>query len=324
MRLFDDIDPIWFASGFAAVAAILVVEALFLIVFKGDSYRDRINRRLSVLSDTPNREEALVLLRRERGLTGEGFYMVPVKAFNRLVLQSGVRIGIYRVVGLMAAAGVVGGSAAALWKGSLVLGLLAAVFFGLGLPLFVLRWIRKRRMNKFGAQFPDAIDIIVRSLKAGHPVPVAISMVAREMADPVGTEFGMLADEVTYGSDLETAMRNLLFRVGQDDLPLFVTAVSIQGSTGGNLSEILSNLSRVIRERFKMRRKIRALSSEGRFSALALSAMPVFFFSIVNLASPEYYGGIIHLKITQICLGIAGGWMLFGNLIMKKMINFKV
>jgi len=149
-------------------------------------------------------------------------------------------------------------------------------------------------------------------------------MVAREMGDPVGTEFGMLADEVTYGSDLETAMRNLLFRVGQDDLPLFVTAVSIQGSTGGNLSEILSNLSRVIRERFKMRRKIRALSSEGRFSALALSAMPVLFFGIVNIASPEYYGGIIHLQITQVCLGIAGGWMLFGNLIMKNMINFKV
>ena len=95
-------------------------------------------------------------------------------------------------------------------------------------------FMRKRRQKTFGAQFPDALDIIVRSLRAGHPVPVAIAMVAREMPDPIGTEFGIVADEITYGADLETAMRNLYFRVGQDDLPLFVTAVAIQSSTGGN------------------------------------------------------------------------------------------
>ena len=98
------------------------------------------------------------------------------------------------------------------------------------------------------------------------------------MPDPIGTEFGIAADEITYGADVETAMRNLYFRVGQEDLPLFVTAVAIQGSTGGNLSEILSNLSGVIRQRFKMRRKIRALAAEGRFSALFLSALPVAVF----------------------------------------------
>ena len=188
----------------------------------------------------------------------------------------------------------------------------------------MLRWLRNRRHNKFAAQFPDAIDIIVRSLKAGHPVPIAIAMVAREMGDPVGTEFGMLADEITYGSDLETAMRSLMFRVGQEDLPLFVTAVAIQGSTGGNLSEILSNLSKVIRERFKRRRKIRALSSEGRFSALALSAMPVLFFGAVSLTNPGFYGEIIHIQITKIVLGGAVTWMVIGNLIMKKMINFRI
>ena len=111
------------------------------------------------------------------------------------------------------------------------------------LPFCALLFMRKRRHGKFAAQFPDAMDIIVRSLRAGHPVPVAVALVAQEMPDPIGTEFGIAADEVTYGADVETAMRNLYFRVGQEDLPLFVTAVSIQGSTGGNLSEILSNLS---------------------------------------------------------------------------------
>ena len=95
------------------------------------------------------------------------------------------------------------------------------------------------------------------------------------MKDPIGSEFGIVADEITYGADLETALRNLYFRIGQDDLPLFVTAVAIQGSTGGNLGEILENLSGVIRQRFKMRRKIRALAAEGRASAIILSSLPI-------------------------------------------------
>ncbi len=136
------------------------------------------------------------------------------------------------------------------------------------LPYLVLRMLRSRRQKKFGAQFPDALDIIVRSLRAGHPVPIAITMVGREMADPIGSEFGIVSDEITYGADLEAAMRNLYARIGSDDLPLFVTAVAIQGSTGGNLGEILEGLSGVIRQRFKMRRKIRALAAEARASAI--------------------------------------------------------
>ena len=147
----------------------------------------------------------------------------------------------------------------------------------------MLRVLRGRRQKKFGAQFPDALDIIVRSLRAGHPVPIAITMVAREMPDPIGSEFGIVADEITYGADLETAMRNLYFRIGQDDLPLFVTAVAIQGSTGGNLGEILENLSGVIRQRFKMRRKIRALAAEGRASAMILSALPIVMFLVIQV-----------------------------------------
>ena len=120
---------------------------------------------------------------------------------------------------------------------------MAALFAACVLPFVVLKFLRARRQKKFAAQFPDAIDIIVRSLRAGHPVPIAINMVARELPDPIGSEFGTVTDEITYGADLETAMRNLYFRVGTDDLPLFVTAVAIQGSTGGNLGEILENLS---------------------------------------------------------------------------------
>ena len=151
-----------------------------------------------------------------------------------------------------------------------------------------------------------------------------MSMVAREMADPVGSEFGTVVDEITYGADLETAMRNLFYRVGTDDLPLFVTAVAIQGSTGGNLGEILANLSRVIRERFKMRRKIRALAAEGRASALILSSLPIGMFLMVQMVVPNFYGSIWNVDLTKIVLAIAISWMLVGNLIMWRMVNFRI
>jgi tight adherence protein B len=188
----------------------------------------------------------------------------------------------------------------------------------------VLATLRRRRHKKFGSQFPDALDIIVRSLRAGHPVPVAIAMVGREMPDPVGTEFGTASDEITYGADLETAMRNLYFRVGQQDLPLFVTAVAIQSSTGGRLSEILEDLSGVIRLRFKLRRKVKALAAEGKFSALILSVVPLLLFMILNAVAPDFYRSVWHHDATKVGLAAAGVWMIFGNLVMFRMVNFKI
>jgi tight adherence protein B len=184
--------------------------------------------------------------------------------------------------------------------------------------------MRSRRQKKFSAQFPDGIDIIVRSLRAGHPVPIAISMVSKEMTDPIGTEFGIVSDELTYGSDLEMAMRNLYYRIGTDDLPLFVTAVAIQRSTGGNLGEILENLSSVIRQRFKMRRKIRALAAEGRASALILSSLPIGMFAVIQFLVPNFYASVWNEDLTKICLTLAGCWMGVGNFIMYRMVNFRI
>jgi tight adherence protein B len=144
------------------------------------------------------------------------------------------------------------------------------------------------------------------------------------MKDPIGSEFGIIADEITYGADLESGLRNLYFRVGQDDLPLFVTAVAIQGTTGGNLGEILQNLSTVIRERFKMRRKIRALAAEARASALILSSLPIVMFGVVQILTPEFYASVWDEDITKKALALAGCWMGVGNFIMYRMVNFRV
>jgi len=319
-----DLDPIYLVWLFVAVSAGLTAEAVYLLAFSAASYRSKINRRLMLSKDRTDRESVLIELRRERGLTSGGHYRLGLIALNRLILQSGLTIGFARLFIIIAIAAVAVFAGTMLVRGSLLEAALAALFSATALPYLVLRMLRARRQKKFGAQFPDALDIIVRSLRAGHPVPIAIAMVGREMPDPIGSEFGMVSDEVTYGADLETAMRNLYGRIGSDDLPLFVTAVAIQGSTGGNLGEILENLSGVIRQRFKMRRKIRALAAEGRASALILSALPIGMFLVIQVIAPEFYGSVWQEHLTKVLLFSAAGWMSIGNLIMFKMVNFKI
>jgi tight adherence protein B len=317
-------DSIYLVYLLVGVSAALFAEGAYLLFFSARAYRKNVNRRLRLMADEPNRENLLIQLRRERGLTAGGDFRLPLVALNRLIVQSGISIGLSRVALFAAVAAVLAFGGTFFVRGNLLDSFLAAVFCGLILPLLVLHLLRNRRQKAFGAQFPDALDIIVRSLRAGHPVPIAITMVARELSDPIGSEFGIVSDEITYGADLESAMRNLYFRVGQDDLPLFVTAVAIQGTTGGNLGEILENLSSVIRQRFKMRRKIRALAAEGRISALILSSLPIIMFLIVQLIAPNFYGSVWNEDITKIILACAGAWMALGNFIMYQMVNFRI
>jgi tight adherence protein B len=319
-----DFNPIYLVWLFVAVSAGLAFEAVYLLFFSATSYRTTINRRLALSKDRTDREAVLIELRRERGLTSGGNYQLGLIAFNRLILQSGLTMGIPRFFIVVGTVSVVAFGLTMIFQSDIVEAVGVLLFCSTVLPFFVLRFMRSRRQKKFAAQFPDSLDIIVRSLRAGHPVPIAVNMVGREMGDPIGTEFGIVTDEVTYGADLETAMRNLYARIGSDDLPLFVTAVAIQGSTGGNLGEILGNLSGVIRDRFKMRRKIRALAAEGRASAMILSALPIALFIVIQFITPEFYAAVWHEHLTKVMLTGAAVWMLIGNFIMFKMVNFKI
>ena len=318
-----DFDPVYVIYLLVGLSMALLVEGLYLLFFNRASYRKNINRRLRMSGDT-DQQSVLIQLRRERGLTSGGDYKLPVFSLNRLMLQSGLTIGWtkFGLIALLLAAATFSGMLVSQWP--MKQALAGAAGAGLLLPFLALKFMKRRRLRKFDSQFPDAIDIIVRSLRAGHPVPIAISTVARELPDPVGSEFGIVSDEITYGADLETAIRDLYFRVGSEDLPLFVTAVAIQTSTGGNLAEILENLSSVIRQRFKMRRKIKALAAEGRASALILSSLPIGIFLAIHFLTPNYYESVWHEHITKVCLMIAGGWMGIGNLVMYRMVNFRI
>lgn len=303
---------------------LFTIEAIRLLFFSEKSYRESVNHRLRMMREESDREAILLQLRRERGLDGSGGFILPITALNRLIVQSGVRLGLGRIAAMAAMLAVATAATTYGFLGIPAAAGAAGLVAGFGLPLFALSFLRSRRHRKFGEQFPEAIDVIVRSLKAGHPVPVAVGMVAREMPDPIGSEFGMVADEITYGADLESAMRSLHFRVGQADLHLFVTAVAIQTTTGGNLREILQNLATVIRDRIKMRRKVKSVSAEGRSAAMILSALPLIFFALIQFTAPHFYGNIWNTATVQYGLSGAAGWMLVGILIMYKMTQFRI
>ena len=320
--MFEELDPLW-TFYIALIGMVLIVaDTIYLLSTNATAYRRNVNRRLSTFDASGDRRAAIIQLRRERGIGNIGGQLEIGARFARLVLQSGVTMGQGKFIALAVASGAAGFTAGLVWKGVLA-ATGGALLCGVVLPLQALRFLRNRRQSQFTEQLPEALDIIVRSLRAGHPVPAAIKMAAREMADPIGSEFGMAEDEITYGLDIETAMRNMLERVGQEDLPLFVTSVAIQASSGGNLTEILGNLTDVIRMRAKMRRKIRALSAEGRTSAIILSSVPILLFLVINWIAPDFYGKNWGHPWMAWGRGFATFWMALGNLVMRRMINFR-
>jgi len=164
-----------------------------------------------------------------------------------------------------------------------------AVALGFFLPLVYIQFRANRTRRKMEQQFPVALDVFVRGLRAGHPIASALDLLTVEMPDPIGSQFGVVVDEVTYGAELRDALQAMAERWDLDDMRMFVVSLSVQSETGGNLAEILDNLSKVIRERHAMMMKVRALSSEGRMTALMLTILPVFSFTLLFLVNSKFY-----------------------------------
>jgi len=208
------------------------------------------------------------------------------------------------------------------WSGPLRL--LAAGLAAGCLLYAYLRYKRSRRIARFGEQLPDIIDVIVRSLRAGHPLPISLALVAREMPQPAGPEFAAVVDEINYGRSIGEAMELLEKRIGYRELRFLVSSIVIAQQTGGNMAEILARLAQMLRDRFRLTRKVRALSAEGRFSGYALSAMPILLFGLINLVSASYYADFWQSSAKTPVLLVAGVLLLLGNVVIYKMVHFKV
>ncbi len=281
------------------------------------------NIRLKVLARGESPTHALQALKRSRGWDETKKMATLLKWLNTLVVQSGLHIGAYGVYVAMSICAFVT-AITVVWfsRNFLLFGF--GFVIGFALPVGIIILIAKFRRKKAIGQLPDALDVIVRSLRAGHPVPVAVDLVAREMPDPIGSEFGIAGDEITYGTELGTAVQRLSDRIGHTDFDMLAATVRLQARTGGNLAELLANNAHMVRERQKMRLKIKAASSEGRMSALILNIVPIILFIAINVLSPEFYGDVWDNPMIKNGLIVAVIWMVLGNLVIRKMINFRI
>lgn len=204
----------------------------------------------------------------------------------------------------------------------LVLGLAACIT--IALPLMLVKRRKEKRRRRMEEQFPVALDVFTRALRAGHPIAAAIDLLTREMEDPLGSEFGLVADEVAYGAELSTSLMDMAERWNIPDIRMFAVSISLQSETGGNLAEILTNLSGVIRDRHSMYMKVRALSSEGRMSGWVLSVLPVGTFVLLFLANRGFYFEVAGDPI--FIYGFTGLAILYavGVMTIRRMIDLKV
>lgn len=304
---------------------LLIQGAYYLYLSVKGIPEEKVNRRLKMQFGKYSNEQVMSILRREqeKGLVALAKSLLP--KLDKLINQTGMTTSTLQVSLIMASIALV-----ILIVLSFIVGLnimasaLVGLVIGTAVPIFFLKVKAKKRLKTFSNQLPDALDLIVRSLRAGHPINAAMSLVAEEMSDPIGSEFGLAVDEMTYGNDLREALSNLAVRIPHPDLKYMVVTIEIQHATGGNLAEVLTSLSKIMRGRVHMFKRIRSLSAEGRFSAYIVSALPFLVFAGLSILSPTYFLDISDDPLYWPLLIAAFSQLMIGNYIMFKMVNFKV
>ena len=252
----------------------------------------RMERRLRAASAGGHAAQNLSILKQRALSNSEGLQRlllaIPrVQSLDRLIMQSGLAMTVADLLILTLMFATTGLFVPLLLRRSVLLGIGLAVVLG-ALPMLHILRSRAKRMKKLENQLPDAIDLMARAMRAGHAFPTALNMVGDEMAEPIGAEFRTLFDEINYGVKLEDALLNLLSRVPSADLQYFVVALLIQHETGGNLAELLDNISAIVRSRIKLIGEIRTLSAEGKLSAWILSLLPFAAGLVINLTNPGF------------------------------------
>jgi tight adherence protein B len=316
---------------FAQIAfLVLVFAAVFTAaqagigLFTVATQKRKLNARLRVAEKVDGVSALVMELRKQRGLSADGRKGERLKWLSDLIVASGVKYEPRKWIMLSATGGVTVGLCLAILTKMYLLAPLAAVAVGVGAPILWLKHMAKQRAKKLGFQLPQALEIIVRSLEAGHPVPTAVALVGRELDDPLGSEFGMVADEIAYGATLAQGVERMAERCQNPDVDLFAATIRLQAGTGGNLTGLLKLNANTVRERHKMRLKIKAASSEGRASAAILTAAPFIAIGFIMVLSPSFYGDVIHERFVQTGLVVLGFWMFVGNMVMRRMIDMRI
>ena len=312
--------------GVIFVAVLALVEGIYLTVFgKSISLNSRVNRRLDMLEKGTRREQVLEQLRKEmhQHMDAKGLPLYSLLAEKAqkaniaftpkqiMMLMAGLSVVAY--VGLS-----VGTSA------GLGVRILLGIAMGIGGVYVWINGKAKKRMSMFEEQLPDAVELMVRSLRVGHPFSSAIQIVAKEVPDPLGTEMGVIADEAAYGRDMGEALKAMAERMNMQDLRFLAVAVTIQQTSGGNLAEILDGLAKVIRSRFKLFRRVKAITAEAKWSGMFLSMFPILAIIMINVIKPDYYDDVKDTAaFIPACL-VVGTFLVVNVIFMKIMVNIKV
>lgn len=319
--------------GIIFLAVVLLIEGGFL--WYRDTYgpRNRVSKRMALIEKGATSEEIITALRRQTTDVSRSLLPSLITYLDSRMNQAGIRMSAQRMLSIMATAtlligflfpligGITGQVRSA---GGILLLLLFAAGIGLVLPVLYINYVAAKRLKKIEAQFPVALDVLVRGLRAGYPVSGALELVVSEMPDPLSSELGLVLAEMNYGYQLRDALQNFAARVQTQDVNMFVVSVAIQTETGGSLADILEGLSRVIRDRASMVLKVRALASEGKMTGTLLTAMPILTFTAVFTSDPRFYLDVVDDPwFMPGALGVLFLYVL-GVVIMRRLIAIKV
>ncbi|MEQ1868449.1 MAG: type II secretion system F family protein [Vicinamibacterales bacterium] len=312
---------------FATTVALVVGAYWWFVAAPEDREHAALQKRLR--AEKSNIEIKVLLTKEEAALS-------EITALNRLLVNfeshfaslttlldaSGLKLSLGKFLLLSGTGFMAGAFAAQQYLGVWWITLLTALSGGF-LPLVVVRMIRARRLHKFEEQFPEAVDLISRALRAGHAFATGLKIAAEEMPSPVGPEFKLLFERQNYGGQLNDALKSFAERIPLLDARFFVTAVLTQRETGGNLSEVLDRLASVMRERFKIKREVRVKSAHGRMTAYVLAAMPPVLALLLMLLNPEQMQLLATNPLGQRMLMVASGLQVVGVLLVRKIVDIR-
>ncbi|MFK7763206.1 MAG: type II secretion system F family protein [Roseobacter sp.] len=312
--------------GLIFIGVLVLVEGLYLVTFgKSISLNSRVSRRLEMLDKGTGREEVLEKLRKEMqqhmksksiplySLLGEKAQKAAIAFTPRQLIMI---MGLLAIVAFM---GLTVGTAT-----SLPVRIVMSVGIGVGAVYFWVSHKANKRLSMIEEQLPDAVELMVRSLRVGHPFTSAVQIVASEVQDPLSSEMGIIADESAYGRDVGDALKEMAERLDMQDLRFLAVAVHIQQTSGGNLAEILAGLAKVIRARFRLFRRVKAITAEAKWSGKFLSGFPIMALIVINLGDPTYYDEVRdHAMFIPACFAV-GIFLALNLFVMRILTDIKV
>lgn len=312
--------------GLIFVGVLVLVEGLYLVAFgKSISLNSRVNRRLDMLNKGGRREEVLDQLRKEMQQHMDAKSIPLYSLLAEKAQKAAIAFTPKQLIGVMA------GLACVAFMG-LTIGteteppvrILLSIVIGVGAVYFWVSSKANKRLAMIEEQLPDAVELMVRSLRVGHPFVSAIQIVSKEVKDPLASEFGVIADESAYGRDVGEALKDMAERLDMQDLRFLAVAVTIQQQSGGNLAEILAGLAKVIRARFRLFRRVKAITAEAKWSGKFLSAFPLVALVVINLSDPHYYDEVRdHPYFIPACFAVAI-FLGLNLLVMRALTDIKV